>query len=81
MKYIFRFNAMKHSRNEYQQFWTQKIMPFVANQQSPKIMQSRINYIHQNPVRAGWVEVEEHFLLAVQRLCRNRKGLVNVELA
>ncbi len=81
MKHIFRFNAMKHSRNEYQQFWTHENHAVCCEPTKPQIMQSRINYIHQNPVRSGWVEVEEHYLYSSARDYAGIKGLVNVELA
>lgn len=34
---------------------------------SPEIIESRMNYIHENPVRAGWVENAEVYLYSCAR--------------
>jgi REP element-mobilizing transposase RayT len=80
MNHVFRFNAMKHSRNEHQQFWTHENHAVFCEPTKPKIMQSRITYIHQNPVRAGWVESAEHYLYSSARDYAGLQGLVKLNI-
>ncbi|MDW3197423.1 MAG: hypothetical protein R8G66_33910 [Cytophagales bacterium] len=38
------------------------------------MIDSKLNYIHENPVRAGWVEEAEHYLY---NSARNYAGMIN----
>ena len=40
----------------------------------------KLNYIHQNPVRAGIVADAEHYLYSSAMDYTGRKGLIDVEL-
>ena len=81
MKHVFRFNAMKHSRNEHQQFWTHGNHAAVyCEPTKPEIIQSKIHYIHENPVRAGWVYSAEHCLYSSARNYAGLNGLVKIVL-
>jgi hypothetical protein len=42
--------------------------------------QSKIHYIHENPVRAGWVESAEHYLYSSARNYAGLDGLVKIVL-
>jgi putative transposase len=44
------------------------------------MLQSRLNYIHQNPVWAGWVSEAEHYLFSSAIDYAGKKGLVKIEL-
>lgn len=33
----------------------------------PRFIQQKLNYLHQNPVVAGWVDTPEHFLYSSAR--------------
>jgi len=80
MKHVFRFNAMKHSRNEHQQFWTHENHAVYCEPTKPEMLQSKIHYIHENPVRAGWVEHAEHYLYSSARNYAGLNGLVKIVL-
>ena len=54
---IFEFAAKKHKRNEKFQVWTHENHPELIY--SDKFIFQKINYIHDNPVRAGIVENPE----------------------
>lgn len=76
----FRLAAGQHSRNEMFQVWTHEnhavyIDPFI-----PVIAQIRLNYIHDNPVRAGWVAQQSDYLYSSAVDYSGRKGLVKLSL-
>jgi REP element-mobilizing transposase RayT len=56
----FRFNAKQHSGNECFQVWTHE--NHVVYLYSPKFIREKIDYLHNNPVRAGMVEKPEDYL-------------------
>ena len=80
MKHIFEFNARQHQRNEKQQLWTHENHAVFLNPTNPQMMESRVNYIHQNPVRAGWVLEPEHYLYSSAVDYAGKKGLVDIYL-
>jgi REP element-mobilizing transposase RayT len=56
----FAWNAAQHKRNEAYQVWTHDNHAIEIN--SDKFFRQKLDYIHQNPVRAGWVEREEDYI-------------------
>lgn len=48
----FEFSAQRHVRNSVHQFWTHENHPIEIT--STKFINQKLNYIHENPVRAGW---------------------------
>ena len=80
MQHVFAFNARKHMRNEDRQFWTHENHAVYLEPTKPEMLNSRINYIHQNPVRAGWVEEPSQYLYSSARDYEGGKGLVKIEL-
>ena len=40
----------------------------------------KIEYIHENPVRAGWVDIEEHYIYSSAVDYAGGKGLVDITL-
>ena len=80
MEHVFGFNARQHQRNEKQQLWTHENHAVFLDPLRPQMLQSRINYIHQNPVRAGWVIEPEHYLYSSAVDYSGRKGLIKVTL-
>ncbi len=61
----FEFNAKQHSRNERYQFWTHENHAIVLF--SNRFMQEKLEYLHNNPVRAGLVAKPEDFLYSSAR--------------
>jgi hypothetical protein len=43
-------------------------------------MDQKLQYLHRNPVEAGWVEEPEHYLYSSARDYAGVKGLVEVQL-
>jgi len=62
---IFEFAAKKHKRNEDYQFWTHENHPELIY--SDKFLFQKLNYIHENPVRAGIVDKAEDYLYSSAR--------------
>src|SRR6266516_5875037 len=49
-----------NSNNDNFQFWQQDNHPLLLN--NPVIANQKLDYIHYNPVTAGFVEAPEHYL-------------------
>jgi REP element-mobilizing transposase RayT len=62
---IFEFAAKQHKRNEKYQVWTHENHAELIY--SDKFIFQKINYIHDNPVRAGIVENPEDYLYSSAR--------------
>lgn len=71
----FSFEARKTKRAEKYKIW--KDSNHAMNLTNIDIMQ-KINYIHDNPVRAGWVEFPDEYLYSSARDYAGRKGLVDI---
>jgi len=79
MMWMFERAGKKNSNNTKFQFWQQHNHPLVLD--NPIIFEQKLNYIHNNPVTAGFVEYPEHYLYSSARDYAEDKGLVNVLLA
>ena len=74
---LFSHAAGKHQRNENYQVWTHENHPEEIF--SPEFTFQRIQYIHDNPVRAGIVEHAEDYLCSSARDYSGMNGLVSIE--
>lgn len=74
----FEFAAQRHVRNSKYQFWTHEnhAVEIISN----KFIDQKLNYIHENPVRAGWVEEPQEYLYSSARNYGGRKGLIEIDL-
>ncbi|MCX6302980.1 MAG: transposase [Bacteroidia bacterium] len=61
----FRFRASQHSRNEVYQVWTHENHAMLLY--SNEFIREKIEYIHDNPVRAGIVRNPEDYLYSSAR--------------
>jgi len=57
--YMFRFNAKLKRQFQHYHFW--QVTNHATPLTSPGILMQKINYVHQNPVRAGYVLEAEHW--------------------
>lgn len=60
MLWMFKRAGIKNERNIDFQFWQQRNHPIELN--TLEKTQQRLNYIHENPVEAGFVEKAEDWL-------------------
>ena len=63
---VFKYHGKYNKRVDEKQFWTHEnhAIELVSNE----MMDVKLNYIHENPVRAGWVEEPEHYLYSSARI-------------
>ncbi|MEQ8629438.1 transposase [Ekhidna sp.] len=73
MNIVFEYHARFNKRVKDKQFWTHENHAVELN--NNEVMDSKLNYIHENPVRAGWVERAEDYLYSS---ARNYAGLYNL---
>ena len=78
LEMVFKYHAKYNSRVNDKQFWTHEnhAIELVDN----KMVDSRVDYIHTNPVRAGWVENAEDYLYSSARNYAGRKGQLGIDL-
>lgn len=73
---IFRNASQKHSRNNEFQLWTHNNHPIEVY--SNEFIEQKVNYIHDNPVRAGIVEHPEDYLYSSARNYADLESLIDV---
>lgn len=73
----FEFACRSHSRNEKYQFWQYGSHPEEIF--TEKFMWQKLDYIHQNPVRAGIVAQPEHYLYSSASNYVINRGLLKIE--
>jgi len=61
----FSYNARQHSRNKTFQVWTHKNHAIYLY--GPKFIREKVDYLHNNPVRAGIVERAEDYIYSSAR--------------
>jgi len=70
----FEFAARKHSRNQSYQFWTHE--NHAIELLKPDFTAEKVDYIHNNPVRAGIVLNPEDYLYSSARNYANMENLL-----
>jgi REP element-mobilizing transposase RayT len=80
MLHVFRYYARFHANGRTHQFWLQDNHPIALV--SPKVIWQKVDYIHQNPVRAGWVDKAEEYLYSSARnyMFENEGYLLELDL-
>lgn len=66
----------QNSNNNEWQLWQQHNKPIELF--SREIFLQKLNYIHKNPVEAGFVELEEDYLYSSARDFHEKKGLIEL---
>lgn len=71
--------AGKHNGNNKDwQFWQQNNQPIELH--NAEIMMQKLEYLHNNPVEAGWISDAEDYVWSSARDYSGEKGLVDVVL-
>jgi REP element-mobilizing transposase RayT len=77
--YMFRYFAKHNTNNREFQFWQQDNHPVAL--WSLGVIWQKLNYIHQNPVRAGLVkECADYIYSSATDYYLNKKGLLDLDL-
>ena len=77
MLWIFKQAGTNNSRNNTYQFWQQDNQPIQLD--TPDFTLTKLNYLHNNPIKAGLVEKPEDYLLSSARDYNGGKGLLPIE--
>ncbi len=75
--YMFQFYANRTAANDNFKVWTGNNHP--EEIQSEDFLRSKLNYIHNNPVRAGLVAEPSHYVYSSAANYENKKGLLEVD--
>jgi REP element-mobilizing transposase RayT len=78
LEIVMKYHANYNNNNREFQFWQQHNHPEYLY--SPDFIWQKLNYIHQNPVRAGWVAEPQHYLYSSASNYTTGKGLLDVTL-
>ncbi len=78
MLWIFKKAGERNKRNENYQFWQQENHPVECS--THDILDSKMKYLHENPVRAGLVRFEGDYVYSsgIDYYC-DEKGLVKID--
>ena len=77
--YRFRYAAKYNSRNSHHQFWMHD--NHAEWIWSEKFFLQKLNYIHQNPVKAGWVARPEDWLYSSMRNYMGLPALMEIDVS
>jgi putative transposase len=78
MLWFFEREGQINPNNEHHQFWQQGSHPIEL--WSNEVMDQKLDYLHNNPVVAGWVDEAEHYLYSSARDYAGGKGLIDIIL-
>ena len=71
------FYKKAHKHDRTYQFWQEGVHPELI--QGDEMMRQKVEYIHQNPVKRGYVDKAEHWRYSSARNYLDREGLLEVE--
>ncbi|MEP7196649.1 MAG: transposase [Saprospiraceae bacterium] len=74
----FEFAAKSHKRNSEMQFWTHENHAIELVTHS--FTSQKMAYIHENPVRSGWVEKAEDWMYSSQRNYIGLENLLDIDI-
>lgn len=75
---VFKYHAKYNGRVNEKQFWTHENHAVELSDNA--MVDSKLGYIHANPVRAGWVENAEDYLYSSARNYSGLKGQLEIDL-
>jgi len=75
---VFSYHAKYNKRVKEKQFWTHE--NHAVELTSNDMIDSKIKYIHENPVRAGWVEKGEDYIYSSARNYAGLYHLMEIEM-
>ncbi len=76
--HMFAYHAKYNSSNKEYQVWQKGDFPVELN--SPSMIYQKMNYLHQNPVRAGWVNESTHYLYSSASNYAEGTGVMEVDM-
>ncbi len=70
------FYKKAHKRDRAYQLWQEGVHPELI--QGEEMMRKKVNYIHENPVKRGYVDLPEHWRYSSARNYLGQAGLLEV---
>lgn len=70
--------AQKTSKHQKYLLWQEGYHPVELS--SNQIMEQKLDYLHQNPVKEGWVDTAEEYVYSSARVYAGRKGLLEIKM-
>ena len=77
LQYMFHFNANRSPAHDLFKVWTGNNHP--EEIYGDKFLKTKLNYIHQNPVRAGLVREPSHYLYSSAANYEGKKGIMEID--
>ena len=77
LEMIFKYHARNNKRSGNVQFWTHE--NHAVELYDSDILRTKLKYIHENPVRAGWVVKAEDYLYSSAINYSGDKGLIAID--
>lgn len=77
LDYMFKYFAKPSSRHQMFKIWTGDNHP--EHIYSMHFLMTKLNYIHMNPVRAGIVELPEHYIYSSASNYASGRGIMDVD--
>lgn len=78
MLWLFKDEGHRSAKNKSFQFWQHKNHPVLLH--TERMKKDRLEYLHQNPVKAGWVYKPEDYIYSSASSYAGLDGLLEVEL-
>jgi len=78
LRVVFEYHARNNNNNSINQVWQNGNHPIELY--SPKFFSQKLDYIHLNPVRSGWVNKPEDYIYSSASNYLNNTGLIDVTL-
>lgn len=75
--YMFSFFANKTNQNDYFKLWTNNNHPEAIFSQN--FLETKLNYIHQNPVRAGIVKEPNEYIYSSATNYYSNTGIIDID--
>lgn len=77
MLWLFELAGKRNSNNKNYQFWQQDNRPIELS--TNNMMDQRLEYLHQNPVKEGLVLLPEHYIYSSAKDYCGEKGLIEID--
>jgi putative transposase len=79
LMHLFNIYAKKNKRPSAHQFWQKDNHPIELY--STKVILQKLDYIHNNPIRAGWVNMSQYYVYSsASNYCEDGAGVLKVDL-
>jgi putative transposase len=79
LTHLFKYLARRNKRDSERQFWQGNNHPMSL--ESVKFIRQKLEYIHNNPVRAGWVAMPQYFIYSsASNYLENGMGVLEVDI-